>query len=93
MEVRSTEEAKSNVVNFAKELTGLLKQKKEIDDDIKEVKQKFKEEGVPVQIVAKQINVVKADKKKTASEKFEGETIKDWLEADANVNALIDELI
>ena len=93
MEVRSTEEAKSNVINFAKELTGLLKQKKEIDDDIKEVKQKFKEEGVPVQIVQKMVNAVKADKKKTASEKFEGETIKDWLEADADVNASIDELI
>jgi len=93
MEVRSTEEAKSNVIGFAKELTGLLKQKKEIDDDIKEIKQKFKEEGVPVQIVQKMVNSVKADKKKTASEKFEGETIKDWLEADASVNTSIEELI
>ena len=93
MEVKSTEEAKSNVIGFAKELTGLLKQKKEIDDDIKEIKQKFKEEGVPVQIVQKMVNAVKADKKKTSSERFECETIKEWLEANADVSASIDELI
>jgi 2-hydroxy-3-keto-5-methylthiopentenyl-1-phosphate phosphatase len=93
MEIKTTEEAKTNVINCAKELTSLLKQKKEIDDEIKAIKQKFKEEGVPVQIVSKQINAVKADKKKTASEKFEGETIKDWIEADGDVSNAIDELI
>jgi hypothetical protein len=93
MEVKSSEEAKTNVIDCMKELTGLLKQKKEIDDEIKTIKQKFKEEGVPVQIVAKAITAIKADKKKTASEKFEFDTIKDWGEADANVSASIDELI
>lgn len=86
MEIRTSEESKEHIENFSKRYINLLHQKKEIDEDIKALKEEFKEEGVPVGIVTKVINRIKADKKKTDSEKFEEETIKEWLEANAEVD-------
>lgn len=86
MEIRTTEEARSNIESFSKRYIELLKQKKELDQDIKALKEEFKEEGVPVGIVCSVLNKIKASKKKTDSEKFEEETIKEWLESNSEID-------
>jgi len=93
MQTRSTEEARSNIIGCAEELLDLMMKKKEIDNDIKEMKQTWREEGVPVGIVTNLINVIKASKKKTDTELFELETIKEWLQADERVDNKIGELL
>lgn len=86
MEVRTTEEARSNIENFSKRYIQVLMQKKALDEDIKALKEEFKEEGVPVGIVCSMLNKIKADKKKTDSQLFEESTIREWLEANADID-------
>lgn len=93
MEIRTTTEARANIESFAKRLLNLLKEKKSIDEDIKALKEEFKEEGVPVGIVTSVLNRIKAEKKKSDSEKFEEDTIKEWLEANTEIDNEIGILI
>lgn len=93
MEIRTSEEARGNIENFAKRYLTLLKDKKIIDQDIKALKDEFKEEGVPVAIVCSSLNKIKANKKKTDSEIFEAEKIQEWLEANTDIDNDIGELI
>lgn len=93
MEIRTTEEARANIENFTKRLIELLKQKKAIDQDIKALKDEFKEEGVPVGIVSSVLNKIKSKKKKSDSERFEEETIQEWLEANPDIDSGIGDLI
>lgn len=93
MEIRTTEEARANIENFTKRLIELMKQKKVIDQDIKALKDEFKEEGVPVGIVSSVLNKIKSKKKKSDSERFEEETIQEWLEANPEIDSGIGELI
>lgn len=86
MEIRSSEESRANIEEFSKRYIELLKQKKELDADIKALKEEFKEEGVPVSIVTKVLNTLKAKKKKTDSEIFEEQTIQEWLEENTEVD-------
>jgi len=92
MELRSTEEAKSNVEAFTERLVHLLNAKKDIDADIKALKQEFKEEGVPVGIVTKVVNKIKALAKKSNDEIYEEQTIQDWLESNTKIADSIGEL-
>jgi uncharacterized protein (UPF0335 family) len=92
MEVRSTAQARENVETFAERYIELLKQKKALDQDIKALKQEFKEEGVPVSMVTRALNTIKANKKKTSAEIFEAETIQDWLESHKDIDDGISEL-
>lgn len=93
MEIRTTEEARTNIENFTKRLIELMKQKKALDQDIKALKDEFKEEGVPVGIVSSVLNKIKSNKKKSDSERFEEETIQEWLETNAEIDSGIGELI
>ena len=93
MEIRTTEEARTNIENFTKRLIELMKQKKAIDQDIKALKDEFKEEGVPVGIVSSVLNKIKSKKKKSDSERFEEETIQEWLEANPDIDSAIGDLI
>lgn len=93
MEIRSTTEARNNIENFTKRLIELMKQKKAIDQDIKALKDEYKEEGVPVSIVVSALNKIKAKKKKSDSERFEEETIQEWLESNVEIDNDIGELI
>lgn len=93
MEIRSTEEARRNIEDFARRFLNLQKQKKQIDEDIKALKQEFKEEGVPVNIVVAVINKIKQRKKKSDLEILEEETIKEWLESNKDIDDEIGELI
>jgi uncharacterized protein (UPF0335 family) len=92
-EIRTSEEAKESIVAFANALIDLQLRKKEIDEDIKTLKDNFKEDGVPVGVVQKVINLIKSDKKKSDSELFEIETIKAWLETDKDFDSNLGELI
>jgi uncharacterized protein (UPF0335 family) len=93
MEIRTTEEARANIEEFTKRFLNLQMQKKALDQDIKALKEEFKEEGVPVGIVASVINKIKAQKKKSDSEIFEEDTIKEWLETNADIDNEIGALI
>jgi uncharacterized protein (UPF0335 family) len=93
MEIRTSEEARTNIEEFTKRFINLQLQKKAIDQDIKALKEEFKEEGVPVGIVSSVINKIKAQKKKSDSERFEEDTIKEWLESNADIDNEIGALI
>lgn len=93
MEIRSSEDARTNIENFTKRLLSLLKEKKSLDQDIKALKEEFKEEGVPVSIVTSVINLIKKEKKRSDSERFEEDTIKEWLQANADIDNDIGELM
>lgn len=93
MEIRTQEETKQNIVDFANALLTLQLRKKEIDNEIKDLKADYKENGVPVAIVSKCISAIKTRKKKSESEIFELETIEAWLESDKTVDDNITELI
>ena len=93
MEIRTTEEARSNIENFAKRYINILKEKKALDEDIKALKEEFKEEGVPVGIVCSSLNKIKARKKKTDAQLFEESTIEEWLETNADIDNEIGDLI
>ncbi len=93
METRSADEVKGNVESFTKRLINLQLDKKEIDAQIKDLKDEFKEEGVPIGMVVSVINRIKAQKKKTDAERFEEEAIKDWLESNHEIDNAIGTLI
>jgi uncharacterized protein (UPF0335 family) len=85
MEIRTTEEARKNVLEFSNRWLRLQLDKKVIDVDIKALKEEFKENGVPVSIVQSSLNVMKADKKRTEAELFEREKIREWLDVDTAI--------
>ena len=92
MEIRSTEEARENVEDFAEKWLNLLLEKKSIDADIKALKQEAKENGVPVSVVGAAVARMKADMKKSPDEIFERDTISEWLETKATVKDKIGRL-
>lgn len=93
MEIRTAEEARENIENFTKEYLKLLLHKKTIDQDIKDMKDNYKEDGVPVGTVCKVINKIKASKKKTDSERHEEDIIADWLETNKDIDDSISTLM
>lgn len=93
MEIRTVEEAKENVENFTKEYLKLLLHKKTIDEEIKEIKNNYKEDGVPVSVVCKVINKIKSAKKKTDSEMHEEDIIAEWLESNKDIDDSISTLM
>jgi len=93
MEIRSTEEARQNVEQFVSDFIELLEQKKSIDDEIKVLKNSYKEEGVPVGVVVKVINKIKRLKKQSETEKTEEEIIQEWLESNTGIDDKIGALI
>lgn len=93
MEIRTSEEARANIESFTRAYLELLQQKKTLDEEIKSIKEEYKEEGVPVAIVSKVLNKIKAEKKQSDSEKFEEDTIKEWLETNQAIDDSIGILI
>lgn len=93
MEIRSTEESKEIIQNFSKELLKLMAHKKSIDEEIKEMKANYKEDGVPVGLVSKVLNRIKTKKKKTPSEQTEENIIEEWLESNKEIDDMITSLI
>ncbi len=93
MEIRSLEESRQNTENFTKEFLKLQTQKKMIDQEIKDVKDAYKEDGVPVGTVCKVINNIKSNKKKSQSEQTEQNIIEEWLENNKEIDDIITSLI
>lgn len=93
MEIRTEAEARENIENFTKEYLKLLLHKKTIDQEIKDIKNNYKEDGVPVGLVCKVINKIKSAKKKTDSEKHEEDIISDWLEQNKDIDNSISTLM
>lgn len=86
MEIRSTEEAKLSIEEFTIAYTRLLLAKKNIDTEIKELKNAYKDDGVPVGLVCKVFNKIKALKKKTEAEIVEEDIIQEWLENNQEID-------
>lgn len=92
MEIRTSEETTANVISFAKDLQRLQLQKKVIDDEIKDTKQTWKEEGVAVGTVVKVLNVLKAKQKQSEADKFEEALLEEKLAADDDIQNNISSL-
>jgi hypothetical protein len=93
MEIRTSEEARENIVNFSKRYLTLLLEKKALDLDVKALKEEFNEDGVPTSKVASIINRMKSDKKKSDAEIFEEEAIREWMENDPEIDDQVGQLI
>ena len=81
MEIISQEEAIEKIHNCANSLIELQLQKKAIDEEIKELKQSWKEDGVAVGKVMRCANNIKRRAKMTEADKFEEDMITDALES------------
>lgn len=85
--------SRDNIEKFTKRFLNLEHQKKVIAEDIKALKEEFKEEGVPVGIVCQVINQLKREKKKSDSELYEIDVIKEWLQGSTEIDDSIGELV
>lgn len=83
--MNQTDETTENILKCARAIIELQIQKKEIDNDIKEIKQEFAEEGVPVGKVNKAISIIKSTMKQNAADILEQEIILENLEADEDI--------
>ncbi len=86
MEIRSVEEVKENVQKFTLEFLRLLESKKNLDEEIKDLKNHWKEQGVPTATVTKALNNIKRTKKKTPSQQHEEDTIEEWLSTNKDID-------
>lgn len=84
---------KNNIEAFAERYLNLELQKKTINEDIKQLKDEYNQEGVPTQVVQRVINDIKRMKKRTDSENHEQEVIMEWLLGSGTVSDSISELI
>ena len=89
MEIRTSEEARQNIEAFTAEYLEMMLEKKKLDAEIKELKDRYKEDGVPVGIVCGVLNKIKKNKKMTDSAKFEQDTIQEWLESNQTIDDTI----
>lgn len=92
MQTITQEEIKKNIEAFVLRFLELQQQKKNLDDDVKELKQEFKEEGVPVSVVVGVINDIKKAMKKNDSEIHERDTITAWLNQNSDVVQKLEQL-
>lgn len=88
-----SDETKTLVNEFAERYLNLLLQKKAVDQDVKELKQEFDEQGVPTKIVMKAINNLKRNKKSNDSEKFEIEKFEAWLAENQKIDDVLTEVM
>lgn len=93
MEIRSQEEVLVKIEDCAREILKLQSAKKKIDEEIKEIKQAYKEDGIAVGLVNKAINEIKKMKKQNASEQFELDIIIDRLSNNKDIDDSITEII
>ena len=89
MQIRSSEEVKEQIIEFAGRLLRLENEKKKLDLDIRDLKKECKQDGIAVGLVNKAINEMKKAKKQNAQEAFELELIKEALEASKEIDDLI----
>lgn len=88
-EMKANTDTRIMIESFITSLADLEVKKKEIADDIKALKDDYKEEGIPVGIVVAAFNRAKKNKKKSESELNEEEVIQEWI----NESQIVDEAI
>jgi len=93
MEMKSKDETLEVVFEFAEKLIGLQLQKKSIDEEIKELKNEYKEEGIATSIVTKVINKMKAEMKKTPGELLEEDILTEKIKANDSIRDMVSSLI
>jgi uncharacterized protein (UPF0335 family) len=93
MEIRSQDEVMENIKSYAIALIEKQLEKKQLDEDIKTIKDNFKEEGVPVSLVTKVMNKIKAKMKQSEADALEEDIIMEKLEADEDIQSNIAALI
>ena len=87
------ETSHKNVLEFSQRYLKLLNSKKQVDLDIKALKDEFDEEGVPTKNIVKAINNIKRSRKISSSVQDEIDLFETWLNADANISNTISDLI
>jgi len=85
MEIRTTDEVIEQINGFAYELLEKQLEKKRIDEEIKEMKQTWKEEGVSVSKVTKVLTRLKARAKLNEADKLEEDILEEKLEANTEI--------
>lgn len=88
-----TDTVRNNIEAFQERFLNLEKQKKTLNEDIKQLKEEFNQEGVPTQVVVRCINNIKRLKRKTDSEVFEEEAIQEWLQSSQGISDSISDVI
>ena len=87
------ETSDKNVLEFSQRYLNLLNSKKQVDLDIKALKDEFDEEGVPTKNIVKAINNIKRSRKISSSVQDEIDLFETWLNEDANISDTISDLI
>lgn len=87
------ETSHKNVLEFSQRYLNLLNSKKQVDLDIKALKDEFDEEGVPTKNIVKAINNIKRSRKISSSVQDEIDLFETWLNEDANISNTISDLI
>lgn len=90
---RNISSAQRNIETFTKRLLNLEHEKKVLQEDIKALKDEFKDEGVPVQVVTRVINQIKREKRQSEGELHEEIVIKEWLESSTEIDDEIGSLV
>lgn len=85
MQVKDHDEAVKDILDYAKRIQTLQKQRKEIDEDIKSVKQEAKEDGVAIGKVMKALGILMKEAKENEADKVELEIIKEHLASDEDI--------
>jgi len=93
MEIRSTEEVMKASYDFAHAILEKQIQIKSIQDEIKEIKANYKEQGIAVNAVNRVINMLKTKAKKSPGEVLEESIIMEKMEANKDIQDQITILV
>jgi uncharacterized protein (UPF0335 family) len=85
MEIKSTDDVFEQIFEYADTLHRLQIAKKEIDIEIKNLKQHWKENGVAVGKVAKVLNKIKARAKLSEADRLEEDILYEKLESNEKI--------
>lgn len=91
--MQNTDEMVEKIYSYANSLINLQIEKKAIDEQIKELKADYKEEGIAVGTVTRVISKLKAKAKKNDSDIVEEDIITEKLESNQNIQDLIQSLV
>lgn len=91
--MKANTQTKEIIINFLLHLIEFEVRKKELMLEIKDLKNDYKEEGIPVPLVTSLFNIVKKNKKRTPSERFEADAIMTWLEESKEIDDALLKLV
>lgn len=93
MVIRGTEEVMEKVYEYAEKMIELQLAKKAIDQEIRSLKEEYKEEGIAVNLVAKILNKLKAKKKLSDGDILEEDILTEKIEANDKIQDMLSTLI